>query len=38
MSLLFEPLTIRGITFPNRIFLVPMCQYSANQYERGAWR
>jgi 2,4-dienoyl-CoA reductase-like NADH-dependent reductase (Old Yellow Enzyme family) len=30
MSLLFEPLTIRGVTFPNRIFLAPMCQYSAD--------
>jgi 2,4-dienoyl-CoA reductase-like NADH-dependent reductase (Old Yellow Enzyme family) len=29
MSLLFEPLTIRGVTFANRIFLAPMCQYSA---------
>jgi 2,4-dienoyl-CoA reductase-like NADH-dependent reductase (Old Yellow Enzyme family) len=28
MSLLFEPLTLRGVTFPNRIFLAPMCQYS----------
>lgn len=25
---LFEPLTLRGITFPNRIWLAPMCQYS----------
>ncbi len=28
MTLLFEPLTLRGITFPNRILLAPMCQYS----------
>ncbi|MET3803716.1 2,4-dienoyl-CoA reductase-like NADH-dependent reductase (Old Yellow Enzyme family) [Nakamurella sp. UYEF19] len=28
MSLLFEPLTLRGTTFANRIFLAPMCQYS----------
>ena len=28
MSLLFEPLTLRGVTFGNRIFLAPMCQYS----------
>jgi len=28
MSLLFEPLTLRGITFENRIWLAPMCQYS----------
>ncbi len=29
MSKLFEPLTLRSVTFPNRIFLAPMCQYSA---------
>jgi 2,4-dienoyl-CoA reductase-like NADH-dependent reductase (Old Yellow Enzyme family) len=27
MSSLFEPLKLRGITVPNRIFLAPMCQY-----------
>ncbi len=26
---LFTPLTIRGITFPNRIAVSPMCQYSS---------
>jgi len=29
MSLLFEPLTLRGTTFPNRAWVAPMCQYSA---------
>jgi 2,4-dienoyl-CoA reductase-like NADH-dependent reductase (Old Yellow Enzyme family) len=29
MSLLFAPLSIRGITLPNRIVVSPMCQYSA---------
>ncbi len=29
MSLLFQPLTIRNITFKNRIAVSPMCQYSA---------
>src|ERR1700722_15381632 len=29
MSKLFEPWTIRGQTFRNRIFVSPMCQYSA---------
>ena len=29
MSLLFNPIKIRGITFNNRIFVSPMCQYSA---------
>ncbi|RYV49587.1 NADH:flavin oxidoreductase/NADH oxidase [Pengzhenrongella frigida] len=28
-SLLFEPLTLRGTTFANRLWLAPMCQYSA---------
>ena len=29
MSLLFTPITIRGETIPNRVFVSPMCQYSA---------
>ncbi|KAK0186354.1 FMN-linked oxidoreductase [Armillaria mellea] len=29
---LFQPITIRGVTFQNRIFLSPLCQYS---YEGG---
>ncbi|KAK0226548.1 hypothetical protein IW262DRAFT_1457774 [Armillaria fumosa] len=28
---LFQPITIRGVTFPNRIFVSPMCQYSAKE-------
>lgn len=28
MSLLFEPLTLRGTTVRNRVWLAPMCQYS----------
>ncbi|QTE29706.1 NADH:flavin oxidoreductase/NADH oxidase [Pengzhenrongella sicca] len=28
-SRLFEPLTLRGTTFTNRVWLAPMCQYSA---------
>ena len=31
MSLLFEPLTLRGTTFANRVFLAPMCQYSCER-------
>jgi len=27
---LFEPLTIRGLTIPNRVVVSPMCMYSAN--------
>ncbi|KAF8974271.1 hypothetical protein BDZ97DRAFT_1899993 [Flammula alnicola] len=26
---LFQPLNVRGVQFPNRIFLSPLCQYSA---------
>ncbi|WP_248965154.1 NADH:flavin oxidoreductase/NADH oxidase [Sphaerisporangium perillae] len=29
MSTLFEPLTLRGLTIPNRVWMAPMCQYSA---------
>jgi 2,4-dienoyl-CoA reductase-like NADH-dependent reductase (Old Yellow Enzyme family) len=29
MSVLFSPLTLRSITFRNRIFVSPMCQYSS---------
>lgn len=29
MSKLFEPLTLRGVTLPNRFVLSPMCQYTA---------
>ncbi|WP_194422143.1 NADH:flavin oxidoreductase/NADH oxidase [Microbacterium abyssi] len=29
MSLLFSPLSIRSVTFPNRLWVSPMCMYSA---------
>lgn len=29
MSALFEPFTLRSLTVPNRIWMAPMCQYSA---------
>jgi 2,4-dienoyl-CoA reductase-like NADH-dependent reductase (Old Yellow Enzyme family) len=29
VSLLFSPLTLRGTTFPNRVWVSPMCQYSS---------
>jgi 2,4-dienoyl-CoA reductase-like NADH-dependent reductase (Old Yellow Enzyme family) len=29
VTLLLEPLTLRGLTIPNRVWLAPMCQYSA---------
>ena len=37
MSLLFTPLTIRGVEFPNRAWLSPMCQYSAVDGIVGDW-
>lgn len=30
MTLLFDPLTIRGVEFANRAWAAPMCQYSAD--------
>lgn len=29
MSALFEPFTLRSLTIPNRVWMAPMCQYSA---------
>jgi 2,4-dienoyl-CoA reductase-like NADH-dependent reductase (Old Yellow Enzyme family) len=37
MSTLFSPLTIRGTTFSNRIWVSPMCQYMATDGIVGAW-
>ncbi len=37
MSHLFEPLTMRGVTLPNRIVLSPMCQYSCIDGLAGDW-
>jgi 2,4-dienoyl-CoA reductase-like NADH-dependent reductase (Old Yellow Enzyme family) len=34
---LFEPLTIRSITFRNRIFVSPMCQYSCEDGFANDW-
>lgn len=34
---LFTPFTIRGVTFPNRITLAPMCQYQADNGHPNAW-
>ena len=34
---LFEPLTLRGLTLPNRIMVGPMGQYSASDGSLGAW-
>ena len=37
MSALFSPVTLRGLTLPNRIAISPMCQYSAEEGEATAW-
>jgi len=37
VSRLFEPLTVRDTTFRNRIFVSPMCQYSAADGLPGDW-
>lgn len=37
MSLLFTPLKLREIEFRNRIFVSPMCQYSAENGVPNAW-
>lgn len=37
MSELFTPLTLRGTTFPNRLWISPMCQYSAVDGLPGDW-
>lgn len=37
MTKLFEPLTIRSVTFKNRAWVSPMCQYSAREGLVGSW-
>jgi len=37
MPHLFDPLTLRGVAFKNRVFLAPMCQYAARQGQPGDW-
>ena len=37
MPHLFDPLTLRGTTFANRIWVSPMCQYSAHHGIVGDW-
>ncbi|KAF4450401.1 NADH oxidase [Fusarium albosuccineum] len=34
---LFSPITIRGVTFQNRLFLSPLCQYSAKDGIATDW-
>ncbi|MEV4599367.1 NADH:flavin oxidoreductase/NADH oxidase [Amycolatopsis sp. NPDC049253] len=37
MSRLFEPLSLRGLTLPNRAWVSPMCQYSATDGVPNDW-
>jgi 2,4-dienoyl-CoA reductase-like NADH-dependent reductase (Old Yellow Enzyme family) len=37
-SLLLSPLKIRGVTFPNRVVLSPLCMYSANSGVATDWQ
>ena len=37
MRKLFSPLTLRGVTFPNRIFVSPMCQYCCTDGIPNDW-
>ncbi len=37
MSVLFSPLTLRELTIKNRVFVSPMCQYSATDGLANAW-
>lgn len=37
MSRLFQPLTLRGLTLPNRIAVSPMCQYQAQDGLVNDW-
>jgi len=34
---LFEPMTLRGLTLPNRVVVAPMCQYGAERGRAGDW-
>lgn len=34
---LFDPVTLRGLTLPNRIVVSPMCQYSAVEGDATSW-
>ncbi len=37
MSQLFSPLTLRSVTFRNRVFVSPMCQYSSEDGMPNDW-
>jgi 2,4-dienoyl-CoA reductase-like NADH-dependent reductase (Old Yellow Enzyme family) len=37
MAHLFEPLTLRSVTFPNRVAVSPMCEYSSDDGLANDW-
>jgi len=37
MSKLFSPLAMRSVTFRNRVFVSPMCQYSSRDGLATDW-
>lgn len=37
MAHLFDPLVVRGVTFPNRVFVSPMCEYSCVDGHANDW-
>lgn len=37
MARVFDSLTVRGVTFPNRLFVSPMCQYSSEDGFANDW-
>ena len=37
MSHLFSPVTLRGLTLPNRIIVSSMCQYNAQHGNANDW-
>ena len=37
MSRLFSPLQLRSVTFPNRVLVSPMCQYSSENGMPNEW-
>ncbi len=36
-SVLFSPITLRGLTLPNRVVVSPMCQYNSNNGSATDW-
>ena len=36
-SVLFSPITMRGLTLPNRVVVSPMCQYNSNNGSANDW-